>query len=315
MPSDEHSENPIQRALDVAAVPWRLPRTQLAARYGVRRHAAYDWEVIEIDTHPPIVEGLLWPLCAQVLPQFSPHLPATRFTGLVRVTEDAVENFRFAVQRLAAGLGPGQTHPSANSIELCWSSGAARLRLVVWPPSMQLWTFTNPAQDRDPRLKSACHLVIDTGLRPPATAAERAWLASCAPVAPIATWRMSAAAQQAPAEEAELEYVREPPAEAARLYGSVGLPADRGALIFYGAQLYLIPREDVVGLHVARSLPAKGPGGARLEVECRTRCTGLESKRLTVAESKGTEDLNALAAQLARETGSSFELGEYGYDA
>jgi hypothetical protein len=180
---------------------------------------------------------------------------------------------------------------------------------------MQRWAFRNPAHDRDPRLKTACHLSIDSGFRPPVTQAERAWLASFEPVAAIGGRRMPATAQPCPAAQEELEYVREAPAEAAPLFGSVGLPADRKALIFYGAQLYLTTVEDILGFHVARALPAKGPGGARLDVKCRTRCTGVETKRLTITESNGTEDLNTLAAELSRATARPFELGAYEYDA
>jgi hypothetical protein len=309
-------ENPIHETLDAAGIPWRASRSELTARYGVRRHAAYDWDVIEIDTTPPIIGGLLWPLSAQVLRQFPVDLPATQFTGLVHVGEDACENFRVGMRRFALVLGPGETYSSANSVEYCWSHGAARLRLTVWPPAMQQWVFTNPAHERDPRLKAACLLSIDTGFRPPANAAERAWLATSEAVARIETGGTSeTTARNSPASQAELEYVRDPPAEAAPLFGAVGLSADRLALIFYGAQLYLIAVADVVGFHVARSLPAKGPGGSRLEVECRTRCAGLETKRLVVTASKGTEDLNALAAELSRKTARPFRLGEYQYDA
>ncbi|MGH8206897.1 MAG: hypothetical protein ACRETK_08975, partial [Steroidobacteraceae bacterium] len=259
--------------------------------------------------------GLLWPLCAQVLPQFPLHLPATQFAGLVRVAEDALENFRFAVRHFTPRLGPGETHSGANSIELCWSCAAARLRLVVWPPSMQQWAFTNAAQQRDPRLKSACHLLVDTGFRPPLTATESAWLASFEPVASIEASGTSNTGPPAPARQEELEYVREPPAQSARLCGSVGFSGDRKALIFHGAQLYLIAVEDVVRFRVARLLPAKGPGGARLEVLCRTRCAQPDAKRLTITESKGSEDLNALAARLSSEAARPFELSDYEYDA
>ena len=310
------AENRILNILEAAGIPWRISRAELAARYGVRRHAAYDWDVIEIDTTPPIVDGLLWPLSAQVLPQFPPHLPATLLTGLICVADDALQNFRFAMGRLAASLGPGETRSAANSIELCWSHGPARLSLTVWPPAMQQWKFTNPAHDRDPRLKTACHLAIDTGFRPAATPMERAWLTTFETVAPIETGRMSdSTVRQSPASQAELEYVREPPAAAAPLFGSVGVSADRKALIFYGAQLYLIAVEDVVAFQVVRMLPAKGPGGSRLEVECRTRCVGLETKRLTITAAKGTEDLNSLAAELSRKTARPFALGSYEYDA
>ena len=316
MARDDVCGNPIQRALDAAGIPWRVPRAELAARYGVRRHAAYDWDVIEIDTAPPIVDRLLWPLSAQVTPQFAPHMPATQLTGLVRVADDALENFRFAVRHFMPSLGPAATSSSANTIELCWHHEAARLRLVVWPPAMQRWAFANPAHERDPRLKTACLLSIETGFRPAATEVECGWLATFEAVAPIETGRMSdGAVRQTPAAERELEYVRKPPAEAAPLFGSVGFSADRTALIFYGAQLYLIALEDVVSFRVERMLPAKGPGGSRLAVECRTRCPGLETKRLTVTESQGIEDLNSLAAELSQKAARPFELGEYGYDA
>lgn len=309
-------ENPIHGALDAAGIPWLATRSELAARYGVRRHAAYEWDVIEIDTTPPIIGGLLWPLSAEVQPQFPLHLPATQFTGLVHVGDDAFENFRVGMARFALALGPGETCSSANSIEYRWSHGAARLGLIVWPPAMQQWVFTNPAHDRDARLKTACLLSIDTGFRPAATPAERAWLATFEAVDRIETGGISeTTARKSPASQPELEYVRDPPAEAAPLFGAVGLSADRLALIFYGAQLYLIAVDDVIGFHVARSLPAKGPGGSRLEVECRTRCAGLESKRVIITGSQGTEDLNALAAELSRKTGRPFRLGEYQHDA
>lgn len=316
MPADDQIQNPIHQALDAAGIPWRIPRSELAARYGVRRHAAYDWDVIEIDTAPPIVDGLLWPLSAQVLPLFPLHLPATQFTGLVHVGDDALENFRAAGKHFASTLGPGETHPSANSIEHCWSQGAARLRLTVWPPAMQQWTFKNPAHERDPRLKTSCHLAIDTGFRSAVTLAEQAWLETFKAVARVETAGMAeATARKSPASQAELEYVREPPIGAAPLFGAVGVSAERSALIFYGAQLYVIGIEDVVRFHVARTLPAKGPDGSRLEVECRTRCPGIGIKRLVITTSKGTDDLNALAAELSRETARPFGLGEYQYDA
>lgn len=316
MAADAGRGNPISKELDGAGIPWRMSRAELAARYGVRRHAAYDWEVIEVDTPQPIIEGLLWPLSTQVAPQFAPHLPATQFTGCVRMTDDPLENFRRAVARFMPTLGPVAATSSANSIEICWPHDAARLTLIVWPPAMQRWVFTNPAHDRDPRLKTACLLAIDTGFRPAATPAERGWLASFESVARIQTEGMSdGAVLQKPAAERELEYVREPPAEAAPLFGSVGLSADRAALIFYGTQLYVVAVEDVVGFHVARILPAKGPGGSRLDVECRTRCPDLASKRLTIMRSQGPEDLSPLAAELAGKTARPFELGEYEHDA
>jgi hypothetical protein len=315
MASAADCENPIRHALDTAGIPWRLPREELVARYGVRRHPAYDWDVIEIDTTPPFVEGLLWPLSTQVLPHCAPHVPATRFTGVVRSSDDAAENFRFAVGKLAPLLGPGETRPTGNSLEMSWESEAARLRLTVWPPAMQQIVLTNPAHQLDPRLITACLLTIDSGFRPAATDEERRWIDTFEPIAAIETgWFTDASVRQTPARQEYLEYVREPPAEVTPLFGSVGLSADRMALIFYGVQLYLIPVQDILGFTVVRQLPAKGSGGSRLEVDCRTRCAGLTAKRLSITESSGTEDLNPLAAELSGKTARPFTLGDYEYD-
>ena len=109
--------------------------------------------------------------------------------------------------------------------------------------------------------------------------------------------------------------MREPVAELARIFGFVGYSADRAALIFWHTQLYLVPMADVIGFRVERVLPAKGSGGSRLYVECRTNYQDLTTKRLLISSAKGVEDSNDLASALSTATGKPFELGDYGYDA
>jgi hypothetical protein len=175
---------------------------------------------------------------------------------------------------------------------------------------------TNPAQRRDPRLVASCHVAINTGFRKAATAEELVWLNSFAAVDRIRIDdRVAADSLRAlPAEQSELEFVREPVADLRRIFGFVGCSADREALIFCHAQLYLVPMAAVIGFRVERVLPARGGGGSRLEVECRTDYESLRTKRLKISAADGVEDLNDLASAISAATNKPFELGKYVYD-
>jgi hypothetical protein len=308
------SSNPIHTLLNELHVPWRLPRAALAERYGIRQHPAYQWDVIAIETAPPILQGLMWPLDVQVRPQFSPAMPATHFSAIARIGEDAHENLRHCAAELAPKLGEPEIVDSANTQGKCWMFGAASLRLTVWPPELQRWPTTNPSHEREPRLKTACHLSIDTGWRKSVSPEEVTQLASFVRLGRTKLWdrRITAtSADAAAAEQSELEFVREPIAAFAHLFGAVGHSADRTMLIFWHRQLYLVPMVDIIRFHVDRLVPAKGPGGAKLYVECRTNYEGLASKRLPIAEADGTDDLNRFTETIAKATSKPFTLSQY----
>lgn len=75
--------NLVQVYLSEIGLQWLLPRAYLVKRYGIRPHAVYDWDVIEIETPRPFVTRLLWPLSAQVSPQFSPKRAGYRMFGRI----------------------------------------------------------------------------------------------------------------------------------------------------------------------------------------------------------------------------------------
>jgi hypothetical protein len=109
MLASQSGSNPLHANLNRERFPWQLTRSALAAKFGIRKHAAYDWDVIEIASDRPLVDNLLWPLSAQAFPQFSPNLPAAQFSGVSYVSDDACENLRAVVSQLqpieAAGNG------------------------------------------------------------------------------------------------------------------------------------------------------------------------------------------------------------------
>ncbi len=310
--------NPVHALLDAAGIPWREPRAALIDRYGVSLHPAYEWKVIEIPAAEPLVEGLLSPLSVQVMPMYSPRFPATSFSAEVWFVGDARANLRRTAEQLEGRLGPAQIEERNNTVECQWRFGSSLVRLMAWPPDLQdaRDPHDNPSHEREYRLETACHLYIETGFRPSPTPQELAWLESFTPVDRIRIDHETPADSSftSPAEQSELEFVREPAPEHGRLAGQLGLSADREALIFCHRQLYVVPLADVLGFHVDRTLPAKGGGGSSLSVECRSPDGDPDTKTLWIAAGDGADDLNALAARIAEATRKRLVLGEYGYD-
>ena len=311
------ADNTIHALLDAIGLPWWSPRAALEDRFGVTVHPAYQWEVIDITTARPIVDGLLWPLSTQVSPMFSPHLPATEFSGVVWFGDDARQNLERAHAQLTAALGPTRIEQRYNTVRADWRAGAASVSLMVWPPALQSFKGSNPAQDRDPRLVAGCHIGVETGWRPALSGRERAWLASFVPIADVQAQYSPEPAHPADtaATQSELEFVRTPDLDLTPLLGKVGHSADGEALIFCHRQLYVVPMSEVAGFRVERMLPAKGSGGSWLEVACRTDYGDGETKTLTVSAAPGADDLNDLAARVAAAAGKPLVLGDYHYDA
>lgn len=297
--------NPIQKLLSDAGVPWQSSRQALVERFGVSTHPALEIDIIKIETPEPFLKNLLWPLSAHVLPQFSQHLPATYFSTVTSYGENSRDNLRLTAQQLIPLLGPARIAERTNTVQCEWLSGAASLRLIVWPLDLQDGTrHENSAHVREPRTATGCHVEIETGFRLAVADEERDWLNNFVPAGPITF-------VSAPASEYELEYVREPIAGIENIRGRVGTSANRDALIFWQSQLYVVPMADVIGLTVDRMTPAKGSGGSWLKVECRTQCEGLTSKSLFITRAAGADDLNTFGAELASATGKPLTLSEY----
>jgi hypothetical protein len=312
--SSSGTRNPVHRLLDAAGVPWRLSRLELEERYGISKHPAYGWDVINVKTRAAIVDGLIYPLSIQVFPQFSTAYPATEFWSACYFGNDERQNIRRATKQLTRSLGEIPIAPRYNTIHCEWSFGATAVSLTTWPADMQRDPApSNPAHKKDPRLAKGCHIAIRTGFRPPLTPIECAWLGSFVPISPIQVPHNVTAAGIAStaAHQSELEFVREPGANLEQVFGQIGRSNDGAALIFCNAQLYVIPVTDVVGFCAERMQRAKGRGGSYLQVECRTHYAGPETKKLTICSADGPDDLNELTQKIAAVIGKPFALSEY----
>lgn len=306
---------PLHEYLDAIGFPWQSSRAWLQARFGIRSHAAYSWEVIELESLRPFVSGLLWPLSAAVLPEFSTKMPAVEFSGVSFFYEDARDNLHLTRSQLVPILGEGWSTETSNSLGHEWRFGPASVELHVWPPDMQRFSMTNPAHSREPRLKVACSIGVKTGYRPGCSMEDRALINSFVPLARVPGDASSMNdAQQRPARQSELEFIRSYDADLRGKYGWIGRSADHSALIFFGPELYLVSMADVTQFEVERVHPAKGPGGSWLRVRCRCNDDLGSTKAITICNATGADDLSELAAGIARSAEKPFVLLPYGAD-
>ncbi|WP_426955104.1 hypothetical protein [Muricoccus radiodurans] len=308
-------ENPIHTLLDAAGLPWRRPRAELIVRHGIHPHGAYGWDVIPLEAAPSVLPGLILPLSSMIRPGLLPGMPPTVLSGSIWFTDDARSNLRRAEAALRPRLGEPADESATNAIARRWCFGAATLSLTAWPPELQRPGIDIPAHHRDPRLRTACHIDIETGFRPTLSEREAAWLRGFVPIASIPGQEGGGgplAAVAAP--EPDLDIIRQPPDELGPVRGRIGLAPEAEALILCTRELRVIPMERVAGFHLRRTLPARGGGGARLEAVLRGGSPDLPVRHLLIASTPGLDALDGLADALAEATGRPLEIGETDYD-
>ncbi len=292
--------NPLHRLFDAWRLPWREPRAVVEAREGIHRDPLYDRDAMFV-RDAAVPPGVLQPWNAGVFERFAPTLPITRFSAITWVCDDVAANLRQIAAHVAERIGPAPIGPEYNT-EVCrWQAGTAGLQLMTWPPARQSHGLSNDAHDREPRLRTAVHLTATTGFRLPLAAHEDAWVRAFRPVATVDPQRTVAQdriADTAPG-ETELEYAREPGDHVARTANRIGYPPDLAALVFCTHQLFVVPREDLLGFAVTRMHRAKGPGGSHLQVRCRTPCPDVPDKTLFLTQSSDPDGVTALGKALA----------------
>lgn len=301
--------NPLHRLFDAWHLPWREPREQVEAREGIRRDSLYDDDVMFV-RDAAVPPGVLQPWNAGIFERFAPTLPITRFTAIAWFYGDAASNLRHMAADIAALIGPAPIGPEYNTDVCRWEAGAAGLQLMTWPPERQSHGLTNNAFDREPRLRTAVHLTVTTGFRLPLSLREDAWVRAFQPVALVNMQRtlpLDRIAVTAPS-ETEIEYARDPGDHLPHIGNRIGYPPDVAALIFCTDQLFIVPREDVLGFAVTRMRRAKGAGGSYLQVRCRTPCP-VADKTLFLTQSPDPDGVTALGRSLAATFDRPCEVG------
>lgn len=315
MLTSQLGSNPLHMNLNREGFPLQRTRLELAAKFGIRKHPVYDWDVIEIALDKPLVDNLLWPLSAQVFPQFSPNMPAAQFFGVSYVSDDIHENLRAVVSQLQPILDLGNPTSVSNCVGHRWNFDDGSVELHAWPPELQWGRINNPAHEREPRLKAACHVQIDTGFRQLASVQEQAWVDSFVPIARLPERSISSKDYYfAGTLQHEREFIRRAEPKFRNTHGSIGCSADRSVLIVHEAELYIVPIADIRQFRLVRVLPAKGGGGSWLEVDCSCEYDRQMTKSLTICTGRGAGDLTDLGKMIAASVGKHLEVLPYDYD-
>lgn len=263
---------------------------------------------ITLDSGRPPLEFA--PLLAEILRPYpiveivlttSPSEPATEFSGVSYVTDNAAESLRRNVDQLRPFLGKGTALITSNSLGHRWVHGAASVELPRGRPKCNEGQRSTPSYEKEPRLRAGCWIGIVTGFRPLVSDTEIAQLMAFEPVARIREeWLGAAPPFPRSGLQYELEFTRATDPAFDHCSGWIGCSPDRTAFIFYNRDLYLIPMEAVIQLEVERVLPAKGSGGSSLRVQCRCHDAGQQTKTLTICSANGADDLDELAATVSR---------------
>lgn len=304
--------SPILRLAD----DWRLPRhetrMEVEARCGVLPDPIYGWPALVLSDAESL-PGALAPWTAQAFERIPPQFPITRFSALAWFEDDAHENLRRTADHLAASLGPAPVGRQWNTLVAKWRSGLAEVSLMTWPPRWQSHDLQNPSENREPRVRTACHVTLTTGFRLGLSETEREWVKGFRPIAidgNVGTARMARAGRHAPG-ETELEYVRDPEDLVEDRLRTLGLSQDGEALIVVSDQLYVMPRTHILHLEVIRMTPAKGGGGSSLHAHCRTRAPGADDQSMFVAQHSDPDGMTALGQELGNRLGCSVEISPY----
>lgn len=315
MLTSQLESNPLHAYFNREGFPWQITRLELVAKFGIRKHPAYDWDVIEIASDNPLVDNLLWPLSALAFPKFSPNMPAAQFSSVSYVSDDARENLRAVVSQLKPILGPGKSTSVSNCVGHQWYFDDGSVELRAWPSELQRGRINNPAHEREPRLKTGCHVQIDTGFRQPASVQERAWIESVVPIASLPERSIPSEDFHFPGTpQHELEFIRRAEPNFRNMPSGIGCSADRSVLIFHTAELYIVPIADIRQFRLARILPAKGGGGSWLQVDCSCEYDRQMTKSLTICAGRGADDLTAVGTMIAADVGKRLEVLPYEYD-
>lgn len=284
----------------------------VVARCGVQPDPIYEWPALVLTDAEPL-PGALAPWTASAFERIPPQFPIVRFTALAWFEDDAHANLRRVADHLTASLGPTSVGRRWNTIVAAWRSGLAEVSLTAWPPGWQSHGLQNPSEDREPRLRTACHVTLTTGFRLALSEREREWVRGFRPLAidgDVGTARMARAGRFAPG-ETELEYVRDPEDLVEDRQRMLGLSADGEALIVVSDQLFIIPRTDILHLRVVRMTPAKGSGGSSLHAHCRTRAPGADDQSVFLAQHSDPDGMTAFGQELGERLGCSVEVSPY----
>lgn len=272
---------------------------ELAARFGVAKHPVYGWDVILIRQGQIPFPGMIVPIHTNAFRISSEH-PSDIYSTHVWVGDDPLKNLQVAEAFVSQRLGPAL--PGGAEYAREWKAGPAALKLSVFPDALRPYPMTNPAHERDPRLKTACSICITPGYRAILSAVELARVRSARILLRLQGERVAdsiGALDEARPSPLDAEFARDPVPECERLLGTIALSSDGETIVMCGRALLLIPMSEVVRVEVRKLYPARGPGGSWAQLVCRDPYAADGERSIGLCEGRQANGLDEFAARLS----------------
>ena len=293
--------------LEELEVPHGVSIRDLIARHGITRSRYYDWNVVEITTARPLVPHQVGPLsfATGLGDGAADLLPPPDLHAYARVGTDARENHAAALATLSARLGEPRDTSARNTIQHTWDFDTGSVEIRVFPPDLQPRHYRNPSHERHPELVTMCSLTVRPGHIVETSEEERAWMREARP---LLAERIRAHAQ--PSLGILGGSARRVPEELRRDGALVGLSRDGVAIVgIEGALGFIVPRADLQSVRLIRLHPARGRGGARLELAyADAHASDRTLRRRTIASSDASDGLDASASAIAARLEARLEI-------
>jgi hypothetical protein len=294
--------------LDELGVPHEVSIRELIARYGVARSRYYDWDVIEVAAALPLVPHQVGPLDFMTGIGAGPPdlLSPPTFQACARVDADARENHAAALEVLSARFGAPRDAGARNTIAHVWDFDTGSIGIRVFPPELQPRVpFRNPSHERHPELATMCSLEVRPGHVVATSEEELMWMREAVPLLPE-----SVRAIALPGADILRGSVRRVPGDLRREDVFVGLSLDGAAIVgMEGALGFIVARRDLRSLRLTRLAPARGPGGARLELAyADAHASRRALRRRTIAETDARDGLDDIARAIEARLEARLEL-------
>ena len=313
---DSSQSGVIWKALYEAGLPILTPVAELLESSAIGRHPAYQWEGVWLrESRPLLPVNTLWPWFWRRDERYAASLPPVEFSTHVWLGDDAKENIEAALHMLSRVLGPTSIQARYNTLEATWHDGARSVQALVFPPGKNLGKSNNPSHDREPRLKTACHVSVRTGYMPPLTLEEmRAAKTAKLHVALDGVLPSAFPTAFSGPPVHTLEFARRPEPSMNELAAGVSISADKELFFYQGRHLYVFPVGAVRSIDVVRMKPAKGGGGSWIEISVDGIRPESPAKSVVAAEAAGPDDLSQIASEVAVALGKPLNLKPYAYD-
>jgi hypothetical protein len=283
----------------------------LKSKFGVSKSRFYEFlDVVVIKDSLPIVPQQVMPFEFSSLGD-PDLLPPAEFSTLLGGSPDARDNHRRAVEDISRLFGkPPRNDSSSNTIGDTWLFGPSSLRIITWPPELNKRSV-DPSHEKHPELRTFCSLSVANGYMQTLSEREAEWIRM---TIPFVSNQIQALHFSDPIFQGSHKGIyRRLPANMQSQYAIVGRTPDLEAFIGLDEDTAIVvARGSITSFHLDRVLPARGSGGAHLDLEYVDTLSSIKKQRkIQIIRGAEPRSLDAMSESIAKLFGVDLIIREH----